>query len=81
MNKRCGSHALLRPDAVEESDILFRLQETRNALVLCAMLCCDPGCAFEVSAEAHLGRIRIALQQKRLFQPTAGAESTGEEKE
>ena len=61
MNKLFSNQAQLRPDAVEESDILFRLHKSRNALELCAMPFCDQGCTGNVSAEAHLGRIRIAL--------------------
>jgi hypothetical protein len=63
------------PNTVEEGDILLRLQKPRHSLVLRAMPCCDQGRARHVGAKAHLGGVGIALEQKRLFHGTSGAEA------
>lgn len=68
------------PNAVKEGDILLGLEKPGDPLVLRAMLCCDQGRAFEVLAKAYLGRIRVALEQKRLFQRAGRAEAGGRKK-
>ena len=61
-----------RPNAVKERDVLLRLEEPRHPLVLCAMLSCDRGRALDLTRITHLGRIGIALEQKRLRPRAAG---------
>ena len=63
-----------RPNAVEERDVLLRLQEPRHPLVLRAMLLCDKGRALDIARIADLGGIGIALQQERLRPGAAGAQ-------
>jgi hypothetical protein len=68
-----------RPNAVEERDVLLRLEEARHPLVLCAMLPGNEGHAVDVARIAYLGRTRVALEQERL-RPGAGAAQRREEK-
>jgi hypothetical protein len=70
---------LSRPNAVEERDILLRLEKARHPLVLCAMLPGHKGRALDVARIADLGRTRIALEQER-FRPGAGGAQRRAEK-
>jgi hypothetical protein len=60
-----------RPNTVEERDVLLRIEEARQPLVLCAMLPGDKGRALDLAGIADLGRIGVALEQERL-RPRAG---------
>ena len=68
-----------RPNAVEERNVLLRLEEVRHPLVLCAMLPGNKGRAVDVARIAYLGGTRIALEQERL-RPGAGGAQRPEEK-
>ncbi len=61
-----------RPNAVEERDVLLRLEEPRHPLVLCAMLLGNQGRAVDLAGISDLGRIGIALEQEWLRPGTAG---------
>jgi hypothetical protein len=61
-----------RSNAVKERDVLLRLEESRHPLVLCTMLSCDKGRALDFARITHLGRIGVALEQKRLRPRAAG---------
>ena len=67
-----------RPNAVEERDVLLRLEEARHALVLCAMAPGDNGRAVDIARITDLGRIRVALEKER-FRPGAGGAQRAEE--
>ena len=62
------------PNAVEECDVLLRLEEARDPLVLRAMLPRNKGCPVDIARVAYLGGTRIALQQERLRRGTGGAQ-------
>src|SRR5215469_2477120 len=57
----------LGENTAKKGDILLRLKKAGDALILRAMLLCNPSRTIEVAAEADLGRIGIALEQKRLL--------------
>ena len=61
-----------RSNAVKERDVLLRLEESRHPLVLCTMLSCDKGRALDFARITHLGRIGVALEQKRPRPRAAG---------
>jgi hypothetical protein len=67
-----------RPNAVEERDILLRLDKARYSLILRAMLSGDFGRCVDRAGVADLGRIRITLEQERL-RPRAGGSQRPEE--
>jgi hypothetical protein len=67
-----------RPNAVEERDILLRLEEVRHPLVSRAMVPGDNGRAVDVARITDLGRIRVALEKER-FRPGAGGAQRAEE--
>jgi hypothetical protein len=62
----------LRPNAVEERDVLLRFEEARHPLVLCAMLPGNERRALYRAVITNLGRTRIALEQKRLRPRASG---------
>jgi hypothetical protein len=68
-----------RPNAVEERDVLLRVEEARHPFVLCAMLPSNERRAVDLAVIAYLGRTRIALEQKGL-RPGAGRAQRPEEK-
>ena len=68
---KCRSSAS-RPNAVEERDVLLRLEEARHALVLCAMLPRDKGRALDLAGISDLGGIGVALEQEWLRPGAAG---------
>jgi hypothetical protein len=63
-----------RPNAVEERDVLLRLEEVRHPLVLRAMLPGNKGRAVDIARITHLGGIGIALEEERLGPRAAGAQ-------
>jgi hypothetical protein len=67
-----------RPNAVEERDILLRLEEVRYPLVSRAMVPGDNGRAVDIARITDLGRIRVALE-KEGFRPGAGGAQRAEE--
>jgi len=80
---KCRSSAS-RPNAVEERDVLLRLEEARHALVLCAMLPRDKGRALDLAGISDLGGIGVALEQEWLRPGAAGnqrPEKQGEKKQ
>ena len=80
--KRQSSASL--PNAVEERDVLLRLEEARHALVLCAMLPRDKGRALDLAGISDLGGIGVALEQEWLRPGAAGnqrPEKQGEKKQ
>ena len=70
-----------RPNAIEERDILLRFEEARHPLVSCAMLPGNKSRAVDIARVAHLGGIRIALEQERLRPGAGGAQSREEQSE
>jgi hypothetical protein len=67
-----------RPNAVEERDVLLRVEEARHPFVLCAMPPGNEGCAVDLAGIADLGRTRIALEQEGLRPGAGGAERPAE---
>jgi hypothetical protein len=67
------------PNAVEECDVLLRFEEARHPLVLRAMLPGNQGRAVDIARIAYLGGTRIALEQKRLWPGTGGAQRCAEQ--
>jgi hypothetical protein len=63
-----------RPDAVEERDVLLRLEEARHPLVLRAMLLSNERRAVDLAVIAYLDRTRITLEQKGLRPAACGAQ-------
>jgi hypothetical protein len=68
-----------RPNAIEERDVLLRLQEPRHPLVLRAVPLGDKGRAVDIARIAHLGRIGVALEQKRLWPGAGGVQRRKEQ--
>jgi hypothetical protein len=68
-----------RSNAVKERDVLLRLEESRHPLVLCTMPSCDKGRALDFARITHLGRIGVALEQKRLRSRAAGNQHPDEQ--
>jgi hypothetical protein len=68
-----------RPNAVEERDVLLRLEEVRHPLVLRAVLPGNKGRALDVARIAYLGRTRVALEQERLLPGAGGAQRPEEQ--
>src|ERR1700730_1477834 len=80
---KCRS-SVSRPNAVEERDVLLRLEEARHALVLCAMLPRDKGRTLDLAGISDLGGIGVALEQEWLRPGAAGnqrPEKQGEKKQ
>ena len=66
-------------NAVEERNVLSRLDEARNPLVPGAMLSCDRRRVIDRAGVANLGRTRVALQQKGFRSHTgSGGQYRGE---
>ena len=67
-------------DALEESDVLLRLQKARYPFVARAMLPRDQGCAIDIAGIPDPRRTRIALQQER-HRPRAGERQRRDKKQ
>jgi hypothetical protein len=63
-----------RPNAVEERDVLLRIEEAGHALVLCTMLPRNEGRAVDFAVIAYLGGTGIPLEQERLRRGAGGAQ-------
>ena len=68
-----------RLNAVEERDVLLRFEEARHPLVSSAMLPGNESRAVDIARVAHLGGIRIALEQERLGPVARGAQCREEQ--
>jgi hypothetical protein len=64
----------LRPNAIEERDILLPFEKARHPLVLRAVLPGDGRRGVDVARIADLGRIRVTLEQERLRPGAGGAQ-------
>jgi hypothetical protein len=69
----------LRPNAIEERDILLRVKKARHPLVSRTVLPGDGRRGTDIARIADLGRIRVTLEQERLRPGAGGAQCPKEQ--